>query len=198
MSAIIPAATNRSLFGTIGGVIGAIGGFAVGGVGGAVAGAQAGSAIGNAVSGSTPPAGNTGGAAAGGSGFVGYGIGQGVGNSKPACGFGDIAGCLAGTCQCFGTNSLAPTSTAAGGCMKGYHLNKSTLNPTRGGCGRAAHGVIPKHTVLVRNRHMHYGNTRAARRAIHRLKGAHRIFKQIDKLIGPKRRAGRASFRRRR
>lgn len=181
--------SNQSILGTIGGIIGGVGGFITGGPGGAVAGATAGREIGDAINGPSggppPPSPSPGGMTP--YGFTGLGGTPGGTN----CDLTSMAGFnnwVAG--RCF-TSSGGTAPVTGAGCMKGYHLNKQTLNPTRGGCGRQAHGVVAKHTVLVRNRHMHPGNAKAANRAIHRLKAAHRIFKRIDKIVG-RRSSGRS------
>lgn len=174
--------SSRSLLGVIGGVVGGIGGFITGGPGGAVAGATAGREIGDAINGPSggPP---VGGGAVPATGFTGIG-GQ-VGGGSGGCAAGDYMCLLKAAGGIFGFGSSSP-GTAVACTPKGYHLNKQTLNPTRGGCGRVAHGVIPKHTVPVRNRHMNAGNAKAARRAVHRLKSAHRLFKHIDRIVGRK------------
>lgn len=178
------AGANRSLLGTIGGLIGGVGGFITGGPAGAVAGATAGREIGDAVNGPGPgqaptppppkPIVGVGGQVQVG----GYGLGGGISFTGPS--------------SSPGPGALAPLAAAGTPCgMRGYHLNKSKLNYSK------THGQVPTHTMYVRNRHMHFGNTRAAQRAIRRLKGAHRIFKKIDKLIGHHRSVRRAPFRKR-
>ncbi len=165
-------APNASLLGTIGGIVGGIGGFIAGGPGGAVAGATAGRNIGDAINGPAggPPVSSPFGSTPFGGGYTG-------GN--------------------YSSNNPTPGATGATGdtCSmrygKGSHLNKRTLQASK------KHGVQPPGTYCVRNRHMHFGNSRAAVRAIRRLKGAHRIFKKIDKLIGHHRSVRRAPFRKR-
>lgn len=178
------AGVNVSLLGTIGAAIGGVGGFVTGGVAGAVAGATAGRRIGDAVSGGATPGGPPANPIPTG-GFIGLGSGISSTGGKPACALGDFAGALAGTCAPFG---IGATPTPAAGCMKGYHLNKHALGATK------RHGAVPAHSVLVRNRHMNAGNARAATRAIHRLKAAHRIFKKIDRIVGRHRSAPRRRF----
>lgn len=188
MSLVVGGAPNQSLLGTIGGVIGGIGGAFTGGVGGAIAGATAGQKIGDAIAGSprsTPPVGSTGGM------MGGFGLGY------SDCPPGDLSCFIKNIPGALGFGQQNGAMARMGMCMKGYHLNKSELAPSKGGCGRMAHGRVPKRSVLVRNRHMNPGNAKAARRAIHRLKSAHRIFKKIDKIVG-RHRTTRRSFGRKR
>jgi hypothetical protein len=91
----------------------------------------------------------------------------------------------------FNFGGSTPPATTATGCMKGYHLNKHPLPASK------RHGAVPAHSILVRNRHMNAGNARAATRAIHRLKAAHRIFKKIDRIVGRHRTSRRAFGRKR-
>lgn len=169
MSLSISAANsgyNPSLLSGIGATIGAIGGFIAGGPAGAAAGITLGQQVGNAFGGggSTPPAnpipkppiiGAGGGISVG-----GYGI--------------NIGGTFTGP-----SSGAAGTGVMTAGCgVKGYHLNKKPLGVTK------RHGALPAHSVYVRNRHMNAGNAHAARRAISRLKSAHKIFKKIDKIVG--------------
>lgn len=58
----------------------------------------------------------------------------------------------------------------AGACPSGYH-------PAKDGSGRC-----------VRNRRMNYGNARAARRAVRRIKGARKLLQDIEKMM-PRRKA---------
>lgn len=58
----------------------------------------------------------------------------------------------------------------ADGCPSGYH-------PAKDGSGRC-----------VRNRRMNYGNARAARRSVRRLKGARKLLQDIEKMM-PRRKA---------
>ena len=58
--------------------------------------------------------------------------------------------------------------TSSNGCPSGYH-------PAKDGSGRC-----------VRNRYMNYGNARAARRAVRRIKGARRLLQDIERQL-PKR-----------
>jgi hypothetical protein len=158
--------------GTIGGVIGGIGGFIAGGPGGAVAGATAGRTIGDAINGPSggPPVTTPTGVNPFGNFSGGYGTNPTPGTAVATTGAGD------------------PCAMKYG---RGSHLNRHTLQPSK------KHGVQPPGTWCVRNRHMHFGNARAATRAIRRLKGAHRVFKKIDKLIGHHRSVRRAPFRKR-
>lgn len=170
-------APNASLLGTIGGVLGGVGGFITGGPAGAVAGATAGRQIGDAING--PPGGPP---VAAPKPLIGVGTGVTIG------GYGvNIGGSFTGPSS--GGTATPGTAVACG--MKGYHLNKHALGATK------KHGALPAHSVYVRNRHMNAGNAHAARRAITRLKSAHRLFKKIDKLIGHHRSTRRAPFRKR-
>ena len=67
----------------------------------------------------------------------------------------------------------------AGACPSGWHLNKQD------GAGGAAG------TYCVRNRRMNFGNARAARRGVRRLKGARKLLKDIESMM-PRRPAARA------
>lgn len=166
---------SASILGTIGAAIGGIGGFFTGGPGGAVAGATAGREIGDAVSG--PSGGPQPPNPAPYPTIGGFGFPPGGGLMTPFGGIGTL------------TNPTASPNGAVPCGVKGYHWNKHPLGATKGGCGRTAHGFLPKHSLMVRNRHMNPGNSRAAVRAIHRLKSAHRIFKKIDKIVGRHHRA---------
>ena len=74
----------------------------------------------------------------------------------------------------------AVTGGADGGaCPSGWHLNKQD------GVGGAAG------TYCVRNRRMNFGNARAARRGVRRLKGARKLLKDIESMM-PRRPAPRA------
>lgn len=83
-----------------------------------------------------------------------------------------------------------PTVPAA--MMRGYHLNKSKLGPTR------AHPKgAPAHTVMVRNRHMNVANPRALARASRRAHGFLRMAAKFVRYYQPKARKGRAYIGRR-
>jgi len=64
-----------------------------------------------------------------------------------------------------------------GACPSGWHLNKQD------GAGGAAG------TYCVRNRRMNFGNARAARRGVRRLKGARKLLRDIEKMMPSKPRA---------
>ena len=68
-----------------------------------------------------------------------------------------------------------------GRCPVGFHLNKQD------GVGG------PAMSYCVRNRRMNVGNARAARRSVRRLKGAHKLLKDIEKMM-PARRAQRRAL----
>jgi len=68
----------------------------------------------------------------------------------------------------------------AGACPSGWHLNKQD------GVGGAAG------TYCVRNRRTNFGNARAARRSVRRLKGARKLLKDIEKMMPSKTRTRRA------
>jgi len=70
-----------------------------------------------------------------------------------------------------------------GACPSGWHLNKQD------GVGGAAG------TYCVRNRRMNFGNARAARRGVRRLKGARKLLKDIEKMMPSRPRARRAPTR---
>ena len=61
-----------------------------------------------------------------------------------------------------------------GACPSGWHLNKQD------GVGGAAG------TYCVRNRRMNFGNARAARRGVRRLKGARKLLRDIEKMMPTK------------
>src|SRR5262245_44411176 len=77
--------------------------------------------------------------------------------------------------------------------MRGYHMNKSKLGPTK------AHpkGAAP-HTVLVRNRHMNVANPRALARASRRAHGFLRMARKFVRYYTPKAPKGRAYIGKRR
>lgn len=85
------------------------------------------------------------------------------------------------------TGSAAPVPG-----MRGYHLNKSKLGPSR------AHpkGAAP-HTVLVRNRHMNTTNPRALARAARRAHGFLKMSRKFVRYFTPKAPKGRAYIGRR-
>lgn len=58
-----------------------------------------------------------------------------------------------------------------GACPSGWHLNKQD------GVGG------PAGSYCVRNRRMNFGNARAARRGVRRLKGARKLLKDIEKMM---------------
>jgi len=66
------------------------------------------------------------------------------------------------------------------GCPSGFHPNKQ--DGVRG----------PARTYCVRNRRMNFGNARAARRGVRRLKGARKLLRDIEKMMPTKTRARRA------
>lgn len=75
-----------------------------------------------------------------------------------------------------GSTGLALGSLFGGGggngaCPAGWHLNKQD------GVGGAAG------TYCVRNRRMNFGNSRAARRSVRRLKGARKLLKDIESMM---------------
>ena len=84
-----------------------------------------------------------------------------TGRGAAAAGAGVLAGQL-----------LLPDGSA-GACPSGFHLAKD-------GSGRC-----------VRNRRMNFGNARAARRSVRRLKGARKLLQDIEKMM-PRRPAARA------
>jgi len=75
-----------------------------------------------------------------------------------------------------GIGALGASILGGGGgaCPSGYHLAKD-------GSGRC-----------VRNRRMNFGNARAARRSVRRLKGARKLLRDIEKMMPSKTRARRA------
>ena len=88
------------------------------------------------------------------------------------------------------TVAAAATGMAVGGllgggggngvCASGWHLNKQ--DGIKGPAG----------TYCVRNRRMNFGNARAARRGVRRLKGARKLLRDIEKMMPSKTRARRA------
>jgi len=85
-----------------------------------------------------------------------------------------IAGGIAGSALVSGLTG------ADGACPSGWHLNKQD------GVGG------PAGTYCVRNRRMNFGNARAARRGVRRLKGARKLLKDIEKMMPSRPRARRA------
>lgn len=73
----------------------------------------------------------------------------------------------AGAASLFGVGG----SAQGGACQSGFHLAKD-------GSGRC-----------VRNRRMNFGNARAARRSVRRLKGARKLLKDIEKMMPSRPRA---------
>jgi len=65
------------------------------------------------------------------------------------------------------------------GCPSGFHPNKQ--DGARG----------PARTYCVRNRRMNFGNGRAARRSVRRLKGARKLLRDIEKMMPTKTRTRR-------
>lgn len=99
-------------------------------------------------------------------------------------------GCQPGDFLCMARAGLglAPQNGAAAGCApSGYHLNKGPLPASK------KHGAVPAHSIMVRNRHMNALNGSAARRAIRRLKGARKAFRDIERFVAPKSRTTRGS-----
>lgn len=95
-----------------------------------------------------------------------------------------------------GPLGLAPgpgKPTVAGMAMRGYHMNKSKLAPSR------AHpkGAAP-HTVPVRNRHMNVANPRALARAARRAHGFLRLSSKFVRYFTPHKKKGRAYIGRKR
>ena len=76
-----------------------------------------------------------------------------------------IAGGVAGSAL------VGALSGGDGACPSGWHLNKQD------GVGGAAG------TYCVRNRRTNFGNARAARRSVRRLKGARKLLKDIEKMM---------------
>lgn len=87
-----------------------------------------------------------------------------------------------------GPTSLGPTPG-----MRGYHMNKSKLAPSR------AHpkGAAP-HTVMVRNRHMNAANPRALARASRRAHAFLSMSRKFIRYYTPKHPKGKAYIGRRR
>jgi len=75
---------------------------------------------------------------------------------------------------------LAGRGGDGGACPSGWHLNKQD------GVGGAAG------TYCVRNRRTNFGNARAARRSVRRLKGARKLLRDIEKMMPSRPRARRA------
>lgn len=86
-----------------------------------------------------------------------------------------------------------PVGPIPGGAMRGYHMNKSKLAPSK----RNPKGAAP-HTVLVRNRHMNVANPRALARASRRAHGFLKLASKFVRYYHPKKRAGRAYIGKRR
>lgn len=174
-----------SLLSSIGrGIAGAVGGLFTGGPAGAVLGGVAGAFGG----GSKPPAAPM--PATGGFTFSGP-FGTGVtaypgGFGVTGFGAGVTFGKPPGTAM-VGSGGAVTKGTSCGSCPGGYHVNRHTLNATRGGCGRAPLPVRPPGTWCVRNRRMNPLNGHAAMRSIRRLKSARKAMRHINAFVGPKR-----------
>jgi len=101
-------------------------------------------------------------------------------------GLGTIGRVLTGRVATAGGIGAAVGSLFAGGgggggdCPSGWHLNKQD------GVGG------PAGTYCVRNRRMNFGNARAARRGVRRLKGARKLLRDIEKMMPTKTRTRRA------
>lgn len=85
----------------------------------------------------------------------------------------------------FQGGAQSPNGTACA--PSGYHLNKHALPPSK------KHGAVAARTILVRNRHMNPLNGSAARRAIRRLKGAKKAFRDIERFVGSRTSRARSS-----
>lgn len=89
------------------------------------------------------------------------------------------------------TGKTVPNPAAG---MRGYHLNKSNeYDPSQ-------HGkiVVPKHSKLVRNRHMNVANPRALARAARRAHGFLRLSSKFVRYYTPHKHKGRAYIGKRR
>lgn len=67
----------------------------------------------------------------------------------------------------------AGPSSSAGGCPRGYHLNKSALPASR------RHGAVRARSICVRNRSMNPLNPKALRRALGREKRARKLISRL-------------------
>lgn len=65
---------------------------------------------------------------------------------------------------------------------RGYHWNESNYAT---GLGSGQCQVVPRGSKLVRNRSINPANAQAARRAVRRLVGTHRLLVSIEKSIAP-------------
>ncbi len=90
-------------------------------------------------------------------------------------------GALAGSVGALAVTQVGGPPDESGRCPVGFHLNKQE------GVGG------PARTYCVRNRRMNVGNSRAARRSVRRLKGAHKLLKDIEKMMPTRRAARRAA-----
>jgi len=77
----------------------------------------------------------------------------------------------AGTVGFLGGQLLSGGGADGGACPSGWHPNKQD------GVGG------PAGTYCVRNRRMNFGNARAARRGVRRLKGARKLLRDIEKMM---------------
>ncbi len=108
----------------------------------------------------------------------------GIGAVMP--GLGTVGRVLTGRVATAGGIGAAVGSLFSGGgaqggvCPVGTHLNKQD------GVGG------PKGSYCVRNRRMNFGNARAARRSVRRLKGARKLLRDIEKMMPTKTRTRRA------
>jgi len=86
----------------------------------------------------------------------------------------------------FGLAPIAPNG--AGGCPKGYHLNKHALPACK------SHQAVPARSLCVRNRHANPANGRAIMRAIRRVKRGEKVFRKVYSIVHHK--AGAVHIRR--
>lgn len=73
----------------------------------------------------------------------------------------------------FGIPGFGP-SAPAGGCPKGYHLNRKPLAASK------RHGAVPALAMCVRNRHLNPLNARAITRSLRRVKRARKLVSKLQ------------------
>lgn len=165
----------------IGGVLGGVAGFLTGGPAGAFAGAAAGLSRGGLrglpLIGPRPMP----------FGPVGPGIftmPQPMGQMCPpgtrCAGISTDGFCMGSCVQMDMPAGMMPMMARAGACPlpapRGFHWNRRTYCTLR-------QGTVPACTKLIKNRHINVANGRAAKRAVRRIVGTHRLLQRIDKSL---------------
>ena len=105
--------------------------------------------------------------------------------------FAAIPGILRGAAPVARTIGRGLTGRTAGAAGLGLLLGQ-TFDGEGGACPSGFHQAKDGSGRCVRNRRMNFGNARAARRSVRRLKGARKLLKDIEKMMPSKPRARRA------